>query len=197
MLPSLRRRPSRIHVPCSFEALEVSEEDLWILGASMVDRCIATAIRLYSTLMKIIGRIKKMHVDARNHPVIGACLNAHMADSSIVRFLGSLILTTPYWSAIGMAVHTATIHTQAITRAARGRLDIFCAFIGKQMATYRSTVKAVIVSMEVLVEISQTKARITHSVSPNTQGYSDQTEYRSGGSPITSRRRSATARLNR
>jgi precorrin-6B methylase 1 len=52
------------------------------------------------------------------------------------------------WSGYGRAVRQAVNHTAMIVFTALGSVDSACARKGWQMATYRSTVNAVIVRIE-------------------------------------------------
>ena len=56
-----------------------------------------------------------------------------------------------------------------------GLVDMVLARMGWQMATYRSTVNAVMVRMDALVDVSAAIVRTTQNVSPNIHGYADQT----------------------
>ena len=87
-----------------------------------------------------------------------------------------------------MAVAQAKIQMPKIDLIARDRLDIVCARIGWQIATYLSTVKAVIVSTDAEDVISERNILKTQKGSPKTQGYASHIVYSSGGRPATEKK---------
>ena len=77
----------------------------------------------------------------------------------------------------------AQIHISNMIFVARFKLDILCARIGWHMATYLSTVKAVMVNMEAEDVISVRNTLRRQYASPNLHGYASQTAISSGGNP--------------
>ena len=67
----------------------------------------------------------------------------------------------------------------------RGRLDVVWALSGWQMATYRSTVNAVMVNTDAVDVSSVKNVRSKQYGSPNGHGYASHTVYNSKGSPAT------------
>jgi len=87
------------------------------------------------------------------------------------------------WSGYGKDAMVAATHKSRMVLTTRGKLEVVWALRGWQMATYLSTVNAVMVNTEAVDVSSVKKVRSRQYGSPNRHGYASHTVYSSGGSP--------------